>query len=296
MNYFLKMMFFLFVLTLVSCTKKNKKKNTANLKLNITEVIYEGKPHFVIKTKSITWYFDKQGGGFSRMIDNEGNDWISFSREPWDEYPASSASSFRGIPNLVFKGDDGGAGHPGHEKCNSEIDGNKILTTSNSGLWTWTWEFFDDYAQFEILNADPNQAYWFLYEGTPGGNYDPKNMYFGASKIESTNKLPDFYKGSNLFDNVRWIYCGNQKSKNTFYMVQMMPDEKTDIIGFLGNTADGINSPDGMTVFGFGRDKNGNPLLTGNQKFVVGLYPKKLIKSKNQRACHTYLETNFPIE
>ena len=51
-------------------------------KLSFEETTYEGKPHFVIEIKEITWYFDKEGGSFSRMIDRDGNDWISFKREP----------------------------------------------------------------------------------------------------------------------------------------------------------------------------------------------------------------------
>ena len=116
------------------------------------------------------------------MIDKEGRDWISFKHQPWGEYPASAASAFRGIPNLVFQGDDGGAGHPGHEKCASYLEGNKLVSESRSGRWKWSWEFFDSYAVLEVLKADPDQAYWFLYEGTPGGAYTPDSYYFGTSK------------------------------------------------------------------------------------------------------------------
>ena len=62
--------------------------------ITITERIYAGVPHFVIKTPQLTYYYDRQGGGFSRIIDPAGNDWVSFKREPWGQYPASAASSF----------------------------------------------------------------------------------------------------------------------------------------------------------------------------------------------------------
>jgi hypothetical protein len=296
MNYFFTMLFFLIVCVNNSFAQNNDETKAKKIALNPTEIIYEGKHHFVIQTKTITWYFDKQGGGFSRMIDKYGKDWISFKREPWNSYPASAASSYRGIPNLVFKSDDAGAGHPGHEKCNSVINENKIITTSNSGKWQWSWEFFDTYALLEILKTDSNQPYWFLYEGTPGGNYDPENYYFATSKTKMTNTLPDFYKGTNLYGNFQWIYVGSEKSKNTFYMIQCNQDKKIDLVGFLGNTIKGLNSSDGMTVFGFGRDEQGNPLLSGNQKFVVGLYPKQLIKNNKQKAFHDYLKNNYDIE
>ena len=77
--------------------------------VSISDINYEGRTHFRIETEDIIWYYDKAGGGFSRMIDRAGNDWISFRMDPWGKYPESSASSFRGLPNLVFGGEDDGA-------------------------------------------------------------------------------------------------------------------------------------------------------------------------------------------
>lgn len=260
------------------------------------ETVYEGKPHFIVKTKLTTWYFDKEGGGFSRMIDKDGNDWISFKREPWGEYPASAASAFRGIPNLVFQGDDGGAGHPGHDKCESFVEGNKIITESKNGKWKWAWEFFDDYAELEILKTDGNQPYWFLYEGTPGGKFIPNNYYFGTSTIPVTTEIPDYNKGENIYKQYQWIVCGDIHQERAFYMLQLVPDKTIDMLGFLGNTTEGLNSPDGMTVFGFGRDEKTNPLLTGNQKFVVGFYSANLTKGKKQNAFKKFLKETFDIQ
>ena len=79
-------------------------------------------------------------------------------------------------------------------------------------------------------------------------------------------------------------------------MLQLTMDDKIDMLGFLGNTTEGLKSPDGMTVFGFGRDKNTNPLMTGNQKFVVGFYPQNLLKEKKQAAFKNYLEKTFDIK
>lgn len=264
--------------------------------LQVREVVYEGKAHYVISTKNITYYFDRSGGGFSRMIDQEGRDWISFKHEPWGEYPASAASAFRGIPNLVFKGDDGGAGHPGHEKCTSYLEGNKIVSESLSGLWKWTWEFFDSHAVLEVLKANPDLAYWFLYEGTPGGAYTPDAYFFGTSSMPPGSRLPDFYKGENIFEYFQWIYCGSKDVGRSFYMIQLTPDEQIDIVGYLGNTTEGLNSPDGMTVFGFGRDEKTRPLLKGRQKFAIGIYPKKLDNKRQVQKFETFLKKEFEIQ
>src|SRR5690606_16188948 len=78
---------------------------------------YEGRPHFRIETGSAVYYYDKSGGGFSRMIDADGNDWINYNGNPDAAYPYGASGGFRGIPNLVYGSDDGGAGHPGFDKC-----------------------------------------------------------------------------------------------------------------------------------------------------------------------------------
>lgn len=51
-----------------------------------------------------------------------------------------------------------------------------------------------------------------------------------------------------------------------------------------------------MTVFGFGRDDKGNAFLTGQQKFVVGFYPKKIAGKKQHQKFSGYLEKLFKIK
>lgn len=249
-------------------------------KLEVRETTYEGKPHYMIDTKELRYYFDREGGGFSRMIDRDGNDWISFKREPWNEYPASAASAYRGLPNLVYGSDDGGAGHPGHDKCTSWIEGDRIFTESKSGNWKWSWQFFDSFALLEVLKVAKEQAYWFLYEGTPGGAYQPERYYFGTSSGESDTLLPDFYMGKSLFSNFNWMYAGVVGLDRVLYMLQLESDTHEDLVSYLGNSDQGVASSDGMTVFGFGRDQDTRPLLTTPQKFLVGFYPHEIKDSR----------------
>ena len=257
------------------------------------EADYEGRPHFLVKTKFLVYYYDIQSGGFSRIIDLEGKDWVSFKMEPWGTYPASAASSYRGLPNLVFQGEDDGAGHPGHDKCRSWAEGNKIITESLSGLWKWTWEFYDDHAVLEILKTDPDRSFWFLYEGTPGGSYDPQESYFGSDQGGPFPGKHDYYQGDILWDHIRWIYAGSSKAPGTFYMIQENQDVQMDMISYLGNTEEGLDSPDGMSVFGFGRDKASTPLLSGSQSFVIGLYPEKIVDGQGHEKLATFIESNF---
>ncbi|MCM5664332.1 FG-GAP repeat domain-containing protein [Galbibacter mesophilus] len=254
--------------------KVKAKKGNEKKEYLVYEQDYEGKAHFIIKTPNVTYYYDKAGGGFSRIIDKEGNDWVSFKKEPWGTYPQAAASSFRGLPNLVFGSEvDGGAGHPGHDKCTSEMIGNnKIKTVSKSGNWAWEWTIEDNYAKLEILKTDGN-PYWFLYEGTPGGKYNPSSSVYGTDVSGPISKNPDFYKGNLDLGNYQWAYFSNENAANTFFIAQSRKDDKADLMGYLGNSEEGVSSKDGMTVFGFGRDENTTALLEGKNSFIIGMLP-----------------------
>lgn len=247
----------------------------------ITESSYEEAGHFIVETTLATYYYDKAGGGLSRMIDREGKDWIAFKREPWNEYPASAASAYRGIPNFVFGSADGGAGHPGHDHCISEIVGeNKIRTTSKSGTWQWEWTFFQDHARVQMLKIDPNHPYWFLYEGTPGGTFEPAKQFFGADTGGPRPEQWDYYNGEAIFERWQWVYFGHQESDWVLYIAQEEADELSDIFGYLGNTKRGTSSPDGMVVFGFGRGDGAKPLLTKANAFYLGFAKAKKKRKK----------------
>jgi hypothetical protein len=270
---------------------KVKRGNLKKNNIEISEGSYEDRPHFIIDTKAATYYFDKAGGGFSRIIDNYGNDWINYKTEPWDQYPASAASAYRGLPNLVFKSDvDGGAGHPGHDKCVSEIVApNKIQTTTKSGLWQWEWTFHDGYAVLKVLKTEENKPYWFLYEGTPGGNYKPETSSYGTNVSGPHTDTPDFYKGSINWGDFQWAYFNKKGVENTFLVAQVTKDDHIDMMSYLGNSETGVASNDGMTVFGFGRGENTEPLLQGNNTFIVGLWNEEVTNKKTHQEISKYI-------
>ncbi len=270
-----------------------KKLGEQREKLRATRTVYEETPHFVVYTKTATYYYDIKGGGFSRIIDRYGNDWVSFKRNPWGQYPASAASAFRGLPNCVWNGHDDGAGHPGHSKCTSRLRGNRIITQSLSGKWRWSWEFFDDHAVLDVAKADPERKYWFLYEGTPGGVFEPANSYFGTSNGGPSSEQPDFYGGRVLGDRFQWMYAGNKDVKTVLYMLQLQEDNLTDVISYLGNSESGIQSENGMTVFGFGRTTDTKPLLTGPNRFVIGFYPESITDASQHVKFAEYLKQRF---
>lgn len=248
------------------------------LGIEITEDSFAGTPHFIIKTKKATYYLDKEGGGLSRMIDIYGNDWIGFKREPWEIYPESASSSYRGIPNLVFKSEDGGAGHPGHKKCYSFlVNENTILTISKSGKWQWRWIFYENYATISIEKVDHEHKYWFLYEGPIAGEFKPEHQYWGTNLGGPRREINDFYKGNKIFANWLWAYFGDDRVKQILFIAMEKPDRQIDVLGFLGNSTKGIASEDGMVVFGFGRQGNAQPQLTDpHNTFYIGFLKRKV--------------------
>ena len=238
-------------------------------KVRISKAEYENRHHYKIEAKNYTAFFDFQGGGLSRFIDPKGNDWIAFKKEPWDMVPASAASGFRGLPNLVYMQEDGGCGHPGFDNCNSEIiGGNKIKTTSKSGKWQWEWTFNESDAELTILKTDSSRGYWFLYEGPVGGKYDPNNCLWANNLHSFQKELVSLNNGEVTNGNWQWVSFGNLTNPYVFSIAQLNPDAFTDFFSWMGNSKEGLNATDGMVVFGFGRDKK--PLLKGNNKYKIG--------------------------
>ena len=245
---------------------------TSGWAVDISEGKYEGRAQFIVKTEGATWYYDRYGGGFSRLIDRDGRDWISFHKEPLSKYPDSAAAGYRGIANCVFRGPDKGAGHPGFDKCVSEIsESNGIHTVSRSGKWAWTWTFSESSASFRMEKTDPDEAWWFLYEGTVGGRFKPTEQYWGTDSGGPNTQV--FESKDQQFANWRWAYFGDQQSSRVLFVLQHQPDDLSDTLWHLGSSDNGVaSSKDGMIVFGMGRAPKAAPILKGSGiTFTVGL-------------------------
>lgn len=248
-----------------------------------TKVQHLGREHLKIETRVATYLYDPIAGGFSSVIDVTGKDWVAYRDTPWGEYPASAASSFRGVPNLVYKGEDDGAGHPGHGKCSSRLLENRIETETISGKWAWTWTFFPDYAKLEVTKADPDRAYWFLYEGPAGGKYQPKTTVWGNDLDGPLFSRFDHYRGSKYSGLHQWMYFTTLSAATTFWMACGEQDTDLDQYSLLGNETIGADSKDGMVVAAFGRTEPAEPLLTGLRRFYIGFYPRPVLKKKQHR-------------
>jgi len=250
--------------------------------VEITETEHLGRPHWKITTAAATYLFDPIAGGFSSIMDRAGKDWVAYDDPASADYPAGAAFAFRGVPNMVFQGEDGGAGHPGFDRCESEIiSPNQIRSRTYSGKYEWTWTFAEDHARQSVTKVDPDRAYWFLYEGPVGGEWDPAATIWGSDLRGPSRDHPDYYQGETLFENYRWLYFASDHAEQTFWIAQVEPDDLLDLYGQLGNTTEGLAAPDGMVVTGFGRGPGTASLLRTPQGFLIGFWEGRVADEKD---------------
>lgn len=265
----------------------------AGAQVNISETTFQKRLHYKVEISNATILVDKYSGGISSLTDKKGKDWIQWKRLVEEKYPDSAAGDFRGMPNLVYGGDDNGTGHPGFQKvmCFKE-ETNRLRMRSMNGKWEWQYEFFPKYFKVQILKTPSKERnYWFLYEGVPGGEFNPRQQYWGTHNGLKSTK-PDYYAGEEEYGKWNWVFFGHQKSDRVLYIVQKNEDENLDTFGFLGDSENGIKSENGMVVFGFGRGRNATQLLKSNQIFFVGFYEKK-ITSKSFTKLVMFIQKSF---
>ncbi len=256
----------------------------------VREDRYEGASHFVVKAGGVEWWYDAAGGGFSRIVDRDGRDWIGFRREPWNVTPASAASSYRGLPNLVFGGERSGAGHPGFSRCRSRIEAGGIVTETADGAWQWRWSFRDNHAELRLERKGP-EPYWFLYEGVPGGRYAPARWYWGHAEAGPLRELPDFPGGGRALGEWAWAYFGSDDAPRVFWVARAANNPAPASFGVMGSSKAGLEAPDGMTVFGFGRARDAQPLLEGVPAvFLCGFSERKIRDARDHRRLARQIE------
>jgi len=229
----------------------------------IDGVIDEGQEAIAIETAAATYYYHKEGGGFSSLIDRDGRDWISY--RPGD----GPAGEYRGIPNMVFRGEKGGFFHPGHAgEKGSETrlletgpERASLLTTSANGRWQVRWDVDAECARMTVLRIDPEDGtYWFLYEGTPGGVFEPGRSLCGRCTGE-VGGLKESWEED--LPSPAWVYFTDPERRRSLFVWS----EKR------GRCADMYKPMEPMTVFGFGRRTEGvdSYIVDEGNVFCVGL-------------------------
>ena len=240
----------------------------ASTSVRITEDWDEGQDAFRVSTASARYYLQKQAGGFSSIHDVEGFDWVGFKATDYGGRPGDAAGIYRGLPNLVWPDN---LGHPGHTGVQSrQTSGNVITSVTDDGDWEWTWSFFDDGAELEVIRAPADKKYWFLYEGTQGGRFDPARSFWGTERHGRRRDTPDCHTASEFHDHWKATYFGFDSVGRVFYAAMHCDEAPLNLMSYMGSTKDSLTSPDGMTVFGFGRGVGPVSLLKGPARFSIG--------------------------
>ena len=250
----------------------------ARAQMNVSEVSHHGQNAWKIETPAATYVFQKAAGGFSSLLDPDGNDWISFKPG------GGPAGEYRGIPNLVHPE---GFFHPGSANCTSRIETNAtgcvaIHSECDNGQWACRWDISPVSATLTVLTVPKN--YWFLYEGTPGGQLDEdsdwvmrsdgaESMAFAAWKIESNAP--------------RWVVFGDGKTGRALLLTCDGSEAVVDTYWPMQHR---------MTVFGFGRNKLEGQLNKTPARFMVAFIepqnaePKKILQTINSMLTPTFLK------
>ncbi len=266
---------------------------TVNAQISIEEVSLKNRLHYRVSTPNAVYFIDRYSGGISEMFDRDGNDWIQWNRMDEEKFPQSAAGDYRGLPNLVYGGNYDGVGHPGFNKAMSFKEGlTKVRVRSIDGKWEFLYSFYPEYVELEILEMpELNHHYWFMYEGVPGGNWQPDDIFWGTDNGLKTAQ-PDYFKGDEEYGNWQWAFIGNKNAKQTLFLVQKGKDINEDMFGFLGDSSEGLNSKNGMVVFGFGRGKDATPLINKSNTFYFGFYHKS-IDEKSFPRLEKYIRKTF---
>ena len=185
----------------------------------VDNVMDEGQSSYQIQTARGTYYYQKAAAGFSSLVDQAGNDWLGYK-------PTGGAGgTFRGVPNMIHPE---GQFHPGDTNATSVIltQGPLKLTiksTTNDGKWEARWEFFPTYVRMTLLKAD--HAYWFLYEGTPGGTLDLATDLVVRSNGTQT---PAADKWTGDLAGPEWAYFADPGVNRAFFAASHSEDSVVD--------------------------------------------------------------------
>ena len=175
--------------------------------LEITETRFEGRPRFQVRTERATWLYDQAGGGFSRLVDREGRDWVR--AELPEPVPRVGGGRVPGPWRCRLRRPGQGAGHPGFDRVHERDRRSRHHPHGQPlrplGL---VLTFTETTATFTMEKADPVHPWWFLYEGPSCRNLRPERKLWarrtGGPYQRCRRSTP------RRFDRWRWVYFGDR--------------------------------------------------------------------------------------
>jgi hypothetical protein len=229
---------------------------TSQVKL-LAEARDEDDDCFVIETPMFRCYFQKRGSALSSLIDRDGKDWINYRAEP-GVGPRGSFGAYRGVPNFPAPP---GMFHPGLNLATTKVVSThsariELSSTSNTEpQWSYRTVVYADRVEMTVLNAPVD--YWWLYEGTPGGEsatggtLDFRTMRAG----ESDGAASQSWSGKTPWAGFRVPGLGTPFGR-TFLVAHTASSQPKSSYYLANGVGSPVSSGDeaAMTVFGFGRD------------------------------------------
>ncbi len=249
--------------------------------LTLTDDIFdEDQLSYRIETARGTYYYQKQGAGFSSLVDQNGNDWLSY------QPTGGAGGNFRGVPNMIHPE---GKFHPGDTSATSTILTQgplkiTIQSTTTDDKWAAQWEFFPEYVRMTLLKAD--HAYWFLYEGTPGGTLDLETDLVVRSDGTAT---PAGVSWAGDLAGPEWVYFADPLVNRAFFAVNHSNDNQIDSYYPMTQAAGS------MTVFGFGRQGTNKFLTATPTQFTIGLMNTIQFNQGRRMINNAYLELSIQL-
>src|SRR5262245_31211138 len=235
-----------------------------------------------IQTPTATYLYGKRGAGFASILDQAGNDWISY------RHGGKALGEYRGLPKCgqptkffhcgygfgQYKTDNPfvsrvTVAEAGHVRIESETADKKT-----AGVW----EFYPNYATFTLERIDL-PTFWFLYEGTPGGKLDADRDFVIRPDGQKTTLDQPWSQV------LPWVCFGASESPAGLLCVnhQLPQSGETDSYVSWPFERDASGSFHDMTVFGFGR--KGYKELVQHVPDLTGL-PARFSIAMIERADH----------
>lgn len=219
----------------------------------VDHVQHQGQSSIEVTTPVGRYVFHKKGGGFASLFDISGHDWISY--RPF----GGSEGRHRGIPNLVYPE---GYFHPGNDGCQSTLLAAgplhaSIRSESVDGKWACRWDVFPAFTRLTVERAAG--TYWFLYEGTPGGELNEVNDWMWRS---DGTRLGLGERWDGPLPEPEWVAFTSQVARRSLYVVHHEADDLVDSYWPMEHN---------MTVFGMGRLDLDKFLTAAPARFTVGL-------------------------
>jgi len=229
----------------------------------ISEVTWQDRVNFKIETTMGTFYWESapNRSGFMSFVDKDGWDWIQ------SDYGLKKAP-YRGFPNTIDRW-----GHPSEDNgtAYNKVIGPKsgkhlIIESEKPGSIKARVHVFETHMAMEVLSVK-DAPYWFLYEGTPGGDFNSKKYVLP----DGSELSPKPWCGVSDWPadgNGEWFYIVGKNSKVRLWFAHT-PNDDTKSENFSGNAT---GKQPGMDVLSFGRtceNNNWTGFLKGTQHKVM---------------------------